>query len=75
MGYANEKSQLMTVPPYVAACVCTIGAGYMADRNRQRGIYMMSFCIVAILGFALLISSADPHVQYAGTFFAACGKQ
>jgi len=73
MGYTNGKSQLMTVPPYVAACICTIGAGYLADRGRQRGIYMMFFCIVAIVGFTMLISTNKPHVQYAGTFFAACG--
>ena len=75
MGYTNGKSQLMTVPPYVAACICTIGAGYLADRGRQRGIYMMFFCIIAIVGFTMLISTNKPHVQYAGTFFAACGKQ
>ncbi|KAF8544935.1 major facilitator superfamily domain-containing protein [Trichophaea hybrida] len=73
MGYTNEKSQLMTVPPYVAACICTIGAGYLADRQKKRGIYMICCCIVAIVGFAMLISSHKPHIQYAGVFFAACG--
>lgn len=74
MGYTNEKSQLMSVPPYVAACVCTIGAGYLADRQKKRGIYMIGYCLVAIIGFVMLISSHKPHIQYAGVFFAACGK-
>jgi predicted MFS family arabinose efflux permease len=73
MGYTAEKSQLMTVPPYVAACIMTISAGYFADRNKQRGIYMIGCCLIAMLGFAMLISTHDPHLQYAGTFFAACG--
>lgn len=74
MGYTNERAQLMTVPPYVVACVFTIGAGYAADRAGQRGIFMMTFELVAIAGFTMLISSGKPAVQYAGTFFAASGK-
>lgn len=73
MHYTNEKSQLMTVPPYVAACVMTIACGYFADRHQQRGVYMLLCCVIAIIGFTLLIATDDPHIQYAGTFFAACG--
>ena len=73
MGYTNEKSQLMTVPPYAVACLFTIGAGYLADKMKQRGIFMMIFECSAILGFALLASSHKPGIQYAGTFFAASG--
>lgn len=46
LGYTNELAQLMSVPPYVVACLFTIGGGYMADRHGQRGIYMIGFCIV-----------------------------
>ncbi|KAG9080073.1 hypothetical protein FRC06_007104, partial [Ceratobasidium sp. 370] len=73
MGYTNEKSQLMTVPPYVAACLCTIAAGKIADSHKKRGPYMIFFCLLAIVGFTLLISSHKPGLQYAGTFLAAMG--
>ncbi|PPQ92915.1 hypothetical protein CVT25_000501 [Psilocybe cyanescens] len=73
MGYTNNQSQLMSVPPYVLGCVATISAGYFADRSKERGRYMMGFCLVAILGFVLLISTSNPHAQYAGTFFAVSG--
>ncbi|KAG9086957.1 hypothetical protein FRC07_012948 [Ceratobasidium sp. 392] len=73
MGYTNNKSQLMTVPPYVAACVCTIAAGKIADMHKKRGPYMIFFCLLAITGFTMLISTSKPHVQYAGTFLAAMG--
>jgi MFS family permease len=73
LGYTNNKAQLMTVPPYVVACFFTIGAGYAADKFKQRGVFMLIFEVVAIIGFTLLISSGKPHVQYAGTFFAASG--
>ncbi|CBF84576.1 hypothetical protein AN8955.2 [Aspergillus nidulans FGSC A4] len=73
LGYENEEAQLMTVPPYVVACVFCIGGGFLADRQGQRGIYMIGFNIVAIIGFIMLISSDNNGVKYAGTFFAASG--
>lgn len=47
LGYTNEIAQLMTVPPYIVACLFTIGGGWAADKHGQRGIYMMVFCLVA----------------------------
>ncbi|RXW21582.1 hypothetical protein EST38_g4281 [Candolleomyces aberdarensis] len=73
MGYTNEKSQLMSVPPYVAGCIATIAGGYFADRAQKRGTFMMGFCLVAIIGFVMLISTHIAAVQYVGTFFAVCG--
>jgi sugar phosphate permease len=73
LGYKNNTAQLMTVPPYVVACVFCIGGGYVADRFGTRGIFMIFFNIVAIIGFAMLFSSHDNTVKYIGTFFAAVG--
>ncbi|KAL4881862.1 major facilitator superfamily domain-containing protein [Aspergillus karnatakaensis] len=73
LGYADEKAQLMTVPPYVVACIFCIGGGFLADKQGQRGLYMIFFNIVAIIGFVMLISSDNNGVKYAGTFFAASG--
>lgn len=73
LGYTNEMAQLMSVPPYVAACVFCLAGGYFADRLKTRGVFMIGFTIVAIIGFVMLVGSQNPHVKYAGTFFAACG--
>lgn len=74
LGYSNNAAQLMTVPPYVLGCICTIGGSWFADKAGQRGLFLLGFEIVAIVGFLMLISNGIPHVQYAGTFFAVCGK-
>lgn len=47
LGYENEKAQLMTVPPYVVACVFCIGGGFLADRQGSRGLSMIFFNVVA----------------------------
>lgn len=74
MGYAANEAQLMSVPPYVCACAFTIGASWFADRFRRRGVLLLGFQLVAILGFALLAASGDPAVQYTGLVFAAIGR-
>jgi MFS family permease len=38
MGYSSNSAQLMTVPPYVIACVFTIAGSYFADKAGQRGV-------------------------------------
>ncbi|KAF2810138.1 high-affinity nicotinic acid transporter [Mytilinidion resinicola] len=73
LGYTDNTAQLMTVPPYVVACVFCISGGYIADRHGQRGVYMIGFNLLAIIGFILLLASPQPHVKYAGTFLAAAG--
>jgi hypothetical protein len=73
LGHKNEKAQLMTVPPYVVACFFCILTGYMADRLRTRGVVMIGFNVVGIIGLIMLLTSSSPEVKYAGTFFYAVG--
>ena len=63
----------MSVPPYVFACIFTIGASWFADRVRQRGVFMLGFQLVGIAGFACLAGSGNATVQYTGTVLAAIG--
>jgi nitrate/nitrite transporter NarK len=74
LGYTANESQLMTVPVYVLACICTICGGLASDKAGQRGLFLMGFALVAITGFVMLISSSVPRTQYAGTFLAASGR-
>jgi len=71
--YSNNQSQLMTVPPYVVGCFATITGGFVADRLKKRGPAMIFFCLIAIIGFIMLISTTNAHVQYTGTFFVVSG--
>ncbi|KAK0615184.1 high-affinity nicotinic acid transporter [Bombardia bombarda] len=73
MGYTANNAQLMSVPPYVCACFFTVTASWYADKYRQRGVFLLGFQLVAIAGFAMLVGTANPAVQYTGTVFAAIG--
>ena len=73
LGYTNNDAQLMTVPPYVVACFFTLFAGFLSDQLQSRGIMMIIFNLVAIVGLIMLVASHNNHVKYAGTFFFASG--
>ena len=55
LGFSNNTAQLMTVPPYVVACIFCVGAGWLADRLGQRGLFMIFF-----MGMAYVFASPQP---------------
>ena len=73
LGYTSTKAQLLTVPPYAVAAICTVAVGYIADRTGQRGYCNMFMACFGVIGFSMLIGSGNPHVQYAGTYLGAIG--
>ena len=73
LGYTNETAQLMTVPPYVVSCFFCLAGGYLSDKVQSRGIQMICFNLVGIVGLIMLVVSHSIPVKYAGTFLFACG--
>ena len=41
-------------------------SGWLSDRAGQRGIYVMAFSALAIVGFVMCIATANAAVGYAG---------
>ena len=73
MGYSGTRGQLLSVPPYAVAAVCTVSVGFLADKTRWRGYCNIGTVLVGIVGFIMLLSTEKPSVQYAGTFLGAAG--
>ncbi|KAI1614587.1 retrograde regulation protein 2 [Exophiala viscosa] len=73
MGYKSIHAQLLSVPPYAVAAVVTIFIGFVADRTGWRGYCNMVMALFGIAGFAMLLGSGSPHIQYAGVFLGAMG--
>ncbi|QRV80012.1 major facilitator superfamily transporter [Ceratobasidium sp. AG-Ba] len=73
MGYTAERSQLLSVPPYVVACMLTVAAGMTADRLKTRGRFLVGCYLLSMVGFIMLLASKRPAVQYVAVFVAAAG--
>jgi hypothetical protein len=73
LGYTSTTANLLSVPPYAVAAVVTVLVGWIADRTQQRGYCNVGTSLFGIVGFAMLLGSASPNIQYAGTFLGAVG--
>ncbi|KAG6336022.1 hypothetical protein ID866_3057 [Astraeus odoratus] len=73
LGYTATPANLLTVPVYVAACICTCGVGFLADRYSKRGLFNLIFLSIAVIGYVILLASRNAKLSYIATFLAACG--
>ncbi|KAI5819416.1 major facilitator superfamily domain-containing protein [Pyronema omphalodes] len=75
LGYSTTRAQLLSVPPYAAACILTIIIGFWSDRTNKRGVFNIYTSIMGIIGFSILLGSQGhyPVLSYVATFLAALG--
>ncbi|KAI0083166.1 major facilitator superfamily domain-containing protein [Irpex rosettiformis] len=71
LGYTANKAQLMSVPPFVVAFVVSLVSSYLSDKYASRGLTIIVFAVVGVVGFGMFIGggSHHPHVRYASLFF------
>ena len=62
----------MTVPIYITAAILAVTFAYFSDRVGKRSPFIIGFLLMMIVGFAMCISTSNPHVVYGGVFIAAC---
>ncbi|KAL4934241.1 major facilitator superfamily domain-containing protein [Aspergillus undulatus] len=75
MGYSGELAQLLSVGPYVAACILSIIVGYISDRYKTRGYLILFTAPLGIAGLALLLflPTSMPSAKYGALYLAAPG--
>ncbi|KAM4066828.1 major facilitator superfamily protein [Hirsutella rhossiliensis] len=73
LGYSGDGALLMALPPHAASALLTLGAGLAADRFRQRGVFIIGLCVLAMIGFAILSSAQSHAVKYMACFLVVMG--
>ncbi|RPA95841.1 MFS general substrate transporter [Choiromyces venosus 120613-1] len=73
MGYSATRAQLMSVPPYAAACILTILIGWWADRTNRRGFFNIATSLLGVVGFSILLGSNSAALSYVAVFLGALG--
>ncbi|KXS09480.1 MFS general substrate transporter [Gonapodya prolifera JEL478] len=77
LGYTSYIAQLMTVPPYVAAFVWTLGLGWNSDRTGERPLHVCASFLLAMVGFIMnlvLDVKASTALKYLGVFLGTMGS-
>jgi len=73
LGFDATPANLLTVPVYTLACICTCVVGFLADRTKKRGYFTFGFFCLAAVGYIILIVSRSAALSYFAVFLAACG--
>ncbi|KAK8158741.1 major facilitator superfamily domain-containing protein [Phyllosticta citrichinensis] len=76
-GYSPIQTQLHSVPPWAAAFVFAMLVAWFSDKLRHRFAFAVLPILVAIAGFAMLLSehpsATNNKTQYAALFLVAMG--
>ncbi|KAI1762571.1 putative MFS transporter [Hypoxylon sp. FL1150] len=70
MGFDENRSILLSAPPYYYAVVPVLLSSVLGDRYRLRGPVIAFNCITLVVGFCMLGFADQVAVRYVGTFLA-----
>ncbi|THH08865.1 hypothetical protein EW145_g2424 [Phellinidium pouzarii] len=73
IGFKATPANLLTVPVYVLAGICTCTVGFLADRFGGRGYFAIGCYSLAFTGYLILILSKTAALSYFAVYLAACG--
>ena len=73
MGFSNLNAQGLSAPPYFLSFVMCNVTTWIADRTQQRGLVIITLCMLGGIGYVLLATCRAVAVRYLGIFLAAAG--
>lgn len=73
LGYSSLHAQLLTIPPSICGCICTIIFGTVSDKIGARGPLLLLGSLLSLVGYVMLLTTEVPVVGYIGTIIAAAG--
>lgn len=75
LGWKASTAQLMSAPPYIWACICTIVCSYFSDKFKNRYLFIsIPMITFAVVGFSMAIGQSNTSVTYGGVFLACAGQ-
>jgi MFS family permease len=73
LGFTAADAQLLTAPPFVIGCICTVAVGIFSDRYRLRGPVHVACCFVSMIGYIIAYTTSSPGAGYTAAIIAAMG--
>lgn len=76
LGYDSTQSQLLSVPIYIVAAICSIIQGYISDRVGKRSPFLALNYTCMVVGYLVCVCldpRKNPRGVYAGIYICALG--
>lgn len=71
--WKSAQVQALTIPCYCVGAVAYLIAARLSDAQQRRALYTIIFGVIALVGYALLLSNSPSGVHYFGCFLVALG--
>ncbi|RMD43710.1 hypothetical protein DV735_g1448, partial [Chaetothyriales sp. CBS 134920] len=73
---SRAEVQLLTTPPFAIAFICAVAVSYLSDRYRRRGLTGACVSCLAVIGWALFLTSPPNDVgrRYTALILAVVGS-
>lgn len=69
-GWGFSANDHLLVPPYCLAVIVAITVAFVSDKTKMRGIYLATFTLLGIIGFAVLRAAPPANIKYMAVFFS-----
>lgn len=75
LGWTAVRAQLMSIPIYMFAMLCTLFIAVISDKTKHRFGFIVGGCCVATIGYIILLDmlSVAPGVRYFALFLYLAG--
>ncbi|KAI0268861.1 MFS general substrate transporter [Gloeopeniophorella convolvens] len=73
LGFSAAGAQLLSIPPFVCGCICTIIVGIYSDKLNSRGPFVILGAAVSMIGYIIAYTTSKPGPGYAAAVIAATG--
>ena len=72
--WSTAEIQALTIPCYALGAITYLVVAHFSDKYQQRGAAAVTFCIVTVVGYGILLADASEGVHYFGCFVVATGE-
>jgi len=71
--WSTAEVQALTIPCYALGAITYLVVAHFSDKYQQRGAATVTFCLVTIVGYGILLADANPGAHYFACFVVATG--
>lgn len=72
-SWTTAQTQALTIPCYAVGAISYLTVAYFSDKYQRRGLPVVIFCTISVVGYAILLSDVGSGAKYFACFLVAFG--
>jgi sugar phosphate permease len=71
--WSTAETQALTIPCYALGAMTYLAVAWVSDKTQRRALAVTPFCLISIIGYAILMSNVSSGAHYFACFMVATG--